>query len=42
MAIPPTQVSVERLFSFLKLIKTDLRASMKENLVEAVLCIVLE
>lgn len=37
IAIPPTQVSVERLFSVLKLMKTDLRASMKEDLVEAML-----
>ena len=36
IAIPPTPVSVERLFSVLKLIKTDLRASMKDDLVEAV------
>ena len=37
IAIPLTQVSMERLFSVLKLMKTDLRASMKENLVEAML-----
>ena len=37
IAIPPTQVSVERLFSVLKLIKTDLRGSMKEDLVEAMI-----
>ncbi|GFG29456.1 hypothetical protein Cfor_08213, partial [Coptotermes formosanus] len=36
-AIPPTQVSVERLFSALKIIKSDLRASMKEDLAEAIL-----
>ena len=36
-AIPPTQVSVERLFSALKLMKTDLRSSMKDDLVEAML-----
>lgn len=36
-ALPPTQVSVERLFSALKIIKTDLRASMKEDLIEAIL-----
>ncbi|KAM5125247.1 LOW QUALITY PROTEIN: uncharacterized protein ACMZJ9_022334 [Mantella aurantiaca] len=35
-AMPPTQVSVERLFSALK-IMSDLRASMKENLAEAIL-----
>ena len=28
-ALPPTQVSVERLFSALRLIKSDLRASLK-------------
>ncbi|KAM3934836.1 uncharacterized protein RB166_002224 [Leptodactylus fuscus] len=31
-ALPPTQVSVERLFSALKIIRSDLRASMKEDL----------
>ncbi|XP_023239226.1 uncharacterized protein LOC111637867 [Centruroides sculpturatus] len=36
-AMPPTQVSVERLFSALKIIKADLRASMKEDLIEAIL-----
>ena len=36
-AMPPTQVSVERLFSALKIIKPDLRASMKEDLPEAIL-----
>ena len=36
-AMPPTQVSVERLFSGLKLVKSDLRASMKEDLAEAIL-----
>ena len=35
IAIPPTQVSVERLFSVLKIIKSDLRASMKEDIAEA-------
>jgi len=34
---PPTQVSVERLFSGLKIIKSDLRASMKEDIADAVL-----
>lgn len=34
---PPTQVSVERLFSALKTIKSDLRASMKEDLAEEIL-----
>jgi hypothetical protein len=33
-AMPPTQVSV---FSALKIIKSDLRASMKEDLAEAIL-----
>lgn len=36
-AMPPTQVSVERLFSTLKIIKTDLRSSMKDDLAEAIL-----
>ncbi|KAM9330121.1 LOW QUALITY PROTEIN: uncharacterized protein PAF06_009560 [Gastrophryne carolinensis] len=36
-AMPPTQVSVERLFSALKIIKSDLRASMTEDLAEAIL-----
>lgn len=36
-ALPPTQVSVERLFSALRFIRSDLRASMKEDLVEAIL-----
>lgn len=36
-ALPPTQVSVERLFSALRLIRTDQRASMKEKLTEAIL-----
>lgn len=36
-ALPPTQVSVERLFSALKIIKSDLRASLKDDLIEAIL-----
>lgn len=36
-ALPPTQVSVERLFSALKFIKSDLRSSIKEDLAEAIL-----
>ena len=36
-ALPPTQVSVERLFSALRLTRSDLRASMKEDLIEAIL-----
>ena len=36
-ALPPTQVSVERLFSALKIIRSDLRTSMKEDLTEAIL-----
>ena len=36
-ALPPTQVSVERLFSALHLIRSDLRVSMKENLIVAIL-----
>ena len=34
-ALSSTQVSVERLFSALHLIRSDLRASMKEDLIEA-------
>jgi hypothetical protein len=36
-AMPPTHISVEKLFSALKIIKSDLRASMKEDLAEAIL-----
>jgi len=36
-ALPPTQVTVERLFSVLRIIRSDLRASMKEDLLEAIL-----
>ena len=36
-ALPTTQVSVERLFSGLRFIKSDLRASMKEDLTDAIL-----
>jgi hypothetical protein len=36
-AMPPTQVSVEQLFSALKIITSDIRASMKEDLAEAIL-----
>ena len=36
-ALPPTQVSVERLFSALRLIRTDQRAAMKEKLTETIL-----
>jgi hypothetical protein len=36
-AMPPTQVGVEQLFSALKIIKSDLRASMKEDLAETIL-----
>ena len=37
MALPSTQVSVERLFSVLKLMKSDLRDSLKEDVAEAIL-----
>lgn len=37
MAMPPTQVSVERLFSVLKLIKTDMRSRLKGDLLHAIL-----
>lgn len=36
-ALPPTQVSVERLFSSLKYIKSDLRNKMAEDLLNAIL-----
>lgn len=36
-AFPATQVSVERLFSALKIMKSDLRSSLKEDIVEAIL-----
>ena len=36
-ALPPTQVSVEILFSALQIIRSDLRALMKEDLVKAIL-----
>ena len=35
--LPPTQVSVERLFSALRIIKSDLRGNLKEDLIEAIL-----
>ena len=35
-ALPATQVGVERLFSALRIIRSDLRASMKEDLLEAI------
>jgi len=36
-ALPPTQVSVERLFSAMKILLTDLRSKMKDDIVEAIL-----
>ena len=36
-ALPSTQVSVEKLFSALRIIRSDLRTSMKEDLLEAIL-----
>ena len=36
-ALPSTQVSVERLFSALRIIRSNLRTSMKEDLLEAIL-----
>ena len=36
-SLPPTQVSVERLFSALRFIKSDSKASMKEDIIEAIL-----
>ena len=36
-ALPATQVSVEKLFSALRIIRSDLKTSMKEDLLEAIL-----
>jgi len=36
-ALPPTQVTVERLFSAMKILLTDLRSKMKDDIVEAIL-----
>ena len=36
-ALPSTQVSVKRLFSALRIIRSDLRTSIKEDLLEAIL-----
>ena len=36
-ALPSTQDSVERSFSALRIIRSDLRVSMKEDLIEAIL-----
>ena len=36
-ALPPTQGSVEQLFSAFRIIKSDLRAAMREDLIESVL-----
>ena len=36
-ALPPSQVSVERLFSALRIIKTYLRGRLKEDLVDSIL-----
>ena len=36
-ALPHTQVSVERLFSAMKILLTDLRSKMKHDIVEAIL-----
>ena len=38
-ALPATQVSVERLFSAMKLLLTDLRSRLKEDILEAMLLI---
>ena len=35
--LPPTQVSVERLFSALRFLVSDLRSSMAEDLVDSIL-----
>lgn len=37
MAVPPTEVSVERLFSHLKIVLTERRNRLSSNLVEAIL-----
>ena len=34
-AMPPTQASVERIFSVLKLLKTDLRSRLKADILDA-------
>lgn len=34
-ALPPTQVSVERIFSMLKLLKSDLRTRLKADILSA-------
>ena len=36
-ALPPTQASVERLFSALKILRSDLRTSLKEDILSAIL-----
>ena len=36
-AIPPTQVSVERLFSALKILKSDRRNRLKDKMLNAML-----
>ena len=37
LTLPPTQVSVERIFSALKILKSDLRNRLKADLVNAML-----
>ena len=37
VAMPPTQVSVERLFSSLKIFKSDRRSRLKEDILNALL-----
>ena len=37
ITLPTTQVSIERLFSTLRIIRSDLRVSMKDDLTEAIL-----
>ena len=36
-ALPPTQCSVERIFSSLKLLKSDLRNRLKEDIVDSII-----
>ncbi len=36
-ALPPTQVSVEQLFSMVKIVKSDLRSSLNEESLDSIL-----
>jgi hypothetical protein len=37
LSLPPTQVSVERIFSMLKLLKSDLRTRLKEDILSTII-----